>query len=108
VEGLRGVGRAEGAVRARGFRELRVRHFGEAARVEIAPVEMGRLDEPSCREAVVAAVRAAGYATAEIDPEGYRRRRLNLRVVAPAGRALPASNGKHGLHPDALLGRFAL
>jgi len=85
VEALRRVERAEEAVRALGFRELRVRHFGEAARVEIAPAEMGRLDEPSCRQAVVAAVRAAGYATVEVDPEGYRRGRLNLRVVAPAG-----------------------
>jgi uncharacterized protein len=85
VEALRRVERAEEAVRALGFRELRVRHFGEAARVEIAPAEMGRLDDPSCREAVVAAVRAAGYPTVELDPEGYRRGRLNLRVVAAAG-----------------------
>jgi pyridinium-3,5-biscarboxylic acid mononucleotide sulfurtransferase len=85
VEALRRVERAEEAVRALGFRELRVRHFGEAARVEIALAEMDRLDEPGCREAVVAAVRAAGYGTVEVDPEGYRRGRLNLRVVDPAG-----------------------
>jgi hypothetical protein len=38
------------------------------------------------REAVLAALRAAGYAEGVIDPEGYRRGRLNeaLRVVSVA------------------------
>jgi len=82
LEALRRVERAEAAVRALGFRELRVRHLGEAARVEIAREEMGRLDE-ALRGSVVAAVRAAGYVQATIDPDGYRRGRMNdaLRVV---------------------------
>jgi uncharacterized protein len=84
LEALRRVERAEAGVRALGFRELRVRHLGERARVEIAPQEMARLAEPGTREAVLAALRAAGYAEGVIDPEGYRRGRLNeaLRVVS--------------------------
>lgn len=83
LEALRRVERAEGAVRALGFRELRVRHLGSGARVEIAREEMGRLDDPGLRAALERAVRAAGYETVSIDPEGYRRGRLNdaLRVV---------------------------
>lgn len=83
LEALRRVEAAEAAVRGLGFRELRVRHLGDAARVEIAREEMGRLDD-ALRAAVLAAVRGAGYAEATIDPEGYRRGRLNdaLRVVA--------------------------
>jgi uncharacterized protein len=83
AEALRRVERAEAGVRALGFRELRVRHLGEAARVEIAPAEMGRLGDATVRGAVLAAVRAAGYAQVSIDPQGYRRGRLNeaLRVV---------------------------
>ena len=83
LEALRRVERAEAAVRALGFRELRVRHLGEAARVEIAPEEMGRLADLSLRAAVEQAVRSAGYAQATVDPEGYRRGRMNeaLRVV---------------------------
>jgi uncharacterized protein len=83
LEALRRVERAEAAVRALGFRELRVRHLGETARVEIAREEMGRLDDPALRVAVQLAIRAAGYREAVIDPEGYRRGRLNdvLRVV---------------------------
>jgi uncharacterized protein len=83
LEALRRVERAEAGVRALGFRELRVRHLGERARVEIAREEMERLADAGLRAAVEAAVRAAGYAEAVIDPEGYRRGRLNeaLRVI---------------------------
>ena len=83
LEALRRVERAEAAVRALGFRELRVRHLGDAARVEIAREEMDRLSREDLGERVLAAVRGAGYARASIDPEGYRRGRLNdaLRVV---------------------------
>jgi uncharacterized protein len=82
LEALRRVERAEAAVRALGFRELRVRHLGDAARVEIAREELDRLDD-ALRRTVEAAVRSAGYAEVEVDPEGYRRGRLNdaLRVV---------------------------
>jgi len=84
---LRQVERAEEAVRALGFRELRVRHLGETARVEIAPGEMDRLDAPR-RAAVEQAVLAAGYRACLIDPNGYRRGRLNeplpLTVIGPA------------------------
>lgn len=77
------VEKAEAALRALGFRELRVRHLGPAARVEIAPAEMARLDAP-LRAEIVAAVTAAGYARATIDPEGYRRGRLNGGLLDPA------------------------
>ncbi len=40
---LRKVEAAEAAVRSLGFRELRVRHLGQGARVEIAPAELIRL-----------------------------------------------------------------
>jgi uncharacterized protein len=78
------VERAEEAVRALGFRELRVRHLGDVARVEIAPEEMDRLDA-GMRAAVQDGVCRAGYREARIDPRGYRRGRLNeeLRVLAP-------------------------
>ena len=87
AEALRRVERAEAGLRALGFRELRVRHLGENASVEIAPLELERLAEAETREAVLAAVREAGYADATVDPQGYRRGRLNeaLRVVAVVG-----------------------
>ena len=70
LEALRRVERAEAAVRALGFRELRVRHLGEAARVEIAREELGRLADAGLRAAVEQAVRAAGYARGDGRPGG--------------------------------------
>jgi uncharacterized protein len=83
VEALRQVERAEEAVRRLGFRELRVRHLGAAARVEIASEELKQLASEPLRAAVVQAVRDAGYAEVLIDAQGYRRGRLNdvLRVL---------------------------
>lgn len=83
---LRQVERAEEAVRALGFRELRVRHLGDTARLEIAPAEMGRLDAAT-RGEVERVVCAAGYRTCVVDPSGYRRGSLNtvpLLVIGPA------------------------
>jgi pyridinium-3,5-biscarboxylic acid mononucleotide sulfurtransferase len=82
-EALRRVESAEEALRALGFRELRVRDLGETARIEIAPKEMPRLADAALAEAAVAAVLKAGYRHAALDREGYRRGRLNeaLRVI---------------------------
>lgn len=84
---MRRVERAEAALRALGFRELRVRHLGDTARVEIGRDEMWRLESEDVRAAVVAAVTGAGYRAAHVDPEGYRRGRLNdaLRIVSVSG-----------------------
>jgi uncharacterized protein len=78
VEALGRVERAEDGLRRLGFREFRVRHLGAGqARVEIAPDELPRLDEAGTRRAVEGAVREAGYEQVDIDPQGYRRGRLN-------------------------------
>jgi uncharacterized protein len=82
---LRRVERAEAQLRALGFREFRVRHLGERARVEIAPEELGRLSDGTLRAAVEGGVREAGYREVVIDPEGYRRGRLN-EALASSGR----------------------
>jgi len=74
---LRQVEAAEEGVRALGFLEFRVRHMGVQARVEIAPVELGRLREAGIQEALERSVREAGYQQVFIDPEGYRRGRLH-------------------------------
>jgi pyridinium-3,5-biscarboxylic acid mononucleotide sulfurtransferase len=76
-EALGRVERAEEAVRGLGFREFRVRHLGDTGRLEVAPAERHLLEDPGLREAVARAVRDAGYREAVIDPEGYRRGRLN-------------------------------
>ena len=79
---LRQVERAEAAVAALGFRELRVRHLGLSARVEIALDELPALGADGMKRAVEDAVRAAGYERVLIDPRGYRRGSLN-QALAP-------------------------
>jgi pyridinium-3,5-biscarboxylic acid mononucleotide sulfurtransferase len=66
------VERAEATVRAEGFRLFRVRAKGDAARLELARDEMGRLDEKGRRERLVQLLLKAGYASVFIDPLGYR------------------------------------
>lgn len=87
VDSLRRVERAEDALRALGFREFRVRHLGDAARIEIAPAEMDAVRDPGGARAVREAVLSVGYASATLDAEGYRRGRLNdaLRVIEVGG-----------------------
>jgi uncharacterized protein len=56
---LGAVERAEDGLRALGFREFRVRHHGDCARVEIAASELADAEERAA--AIAAAVEAAGF-----------------------------------------------
>ena len=64
------IDRAEQALRALGYRDLRVRHLGAIGRVELGERDLA--DATTGTEAIVAAVLGAGYAEAEIDPEPLR------------------------------------
>ncbi|MEO7837223.1 MAG: TIGR00268 family protein, partial [Acidimicrobiales bacterium] len=76
---LESVARAESALRFLGFRQLRVRHYGELARIEIDGSELARAFE--ARQDVVAAVRAAGYRYVTLDLEGFRSGNLNAALA---------------------------
>jgi uncharacterized protein len=72
---LRQIDRAEAALKELGFAQVRVRHHGEVARIEVDASELGRLVEQ--REAVVEGVRRAGYTFVALDLEGYSTGSLN-------------------------------
>ncbi len=72
---LAAVEQAEAALRALGFGQLRVRHHGDAARLEVEPAALA--DVVKRRREVVAAVRAAGFAFVALDLEGFRSGSLN-------------------------------
>jgi uncharacterized protein len=80
-EKLARVGQAEQALHALGFRQLRVRHFANRARVEIAPDELARVHAENLEERIEADLLALGFPKVEIDPRGYRSGRLNEGVV---------------------------
>ena len=75
---LQAVGRAESGLRALGLRQVRVRHYGELARIEVDGDELGRV--LAHRAEVVEAVRGAGYRYVTLDLEGFRSGNLNAAV----------------------------
>lgn len=78
-ERLRQVEAAESALRALGVAgDMRVRHHGDLARVEMAAETLDEwLDPPEARR-VIDAVRAAGFARVAIDLRGFRSGSLNV------------------------------
>ncbi len=76
---LTNVARAEEALKEKGFRQVRVRHYGELARIEFPD---GDLEEAVLqRKAIVDAVKEAGYRYVTLDLEGFRSGNLNEGVV---------------------------
>ena len=69
------VERAETALRALEFVDLRVRHYGELARLEVPVDALDRV--LALRTEVIDAVRAAGYRYVTLDLEGLRSGNLN-------------------------------
>lgn len=75
VDILSRVDRAESALHSLGFRQVRVRHYGETARIEVEESLLARaIDE---RVAVIDAVKAVGYRYVTLDLEGFRSGNLN-------------------------------
>lgn len=67
--------RAEAALHRLGFRELRVRHYGDTARLEVPLADIPAV--VAQRADVVRAVRAQGYRYVTLDLEGFRSGNLN-------------------------------
>ena len=76
-EKLAQVERGEAALRELGFRQFRVRHHGEVARIEIAPEEMPRAMNAEMAREMARRLRAAGFLYVALDLEGYRQGALN-------------------------------
>lgn len=82
------IGRAEAFLHENDFRQVRVRHHGSIARIEVAPDEMQRLVEPDLREALVAHIKSLGYLFVTLDLTGYRTGSLNIRQAKPVNVSL--------------------
>ena len=83
-EKLTAIETAEQALRALGFRVLRVRHHGELARIEFGREEMARAIEPAMATRIDSALRACGFKFVTIDVKGYRQGSLNEGIVLKA------------------------
>ncbi|AEV84284.1 ATP-binding protein [Actinoplanes sp. SE50] len=75
------VERAEAALRDLGFADLRVRHHDDVARIELLPEDLPRAVSSPIREAVHAAVLAAGFRFAAFDAAGIQSGAFTLPLV---------------------------
>ena len=81
AEKLRQIDRAEDALRALGFRQVRVRHHGDVARIELAPDELSRAFDPERRARMSRDLRDLGFRYVSLDLDGYRTGALNEGLV---------------------------
>jgi uncharacterized protein len=80
-EKLRQVERVEAALRRMGFAELRVRHHGDIARIELAPDDLVRAVTDPLRTAIRDAAVAAGFRFAAVDLAGVQSGAFTLPLV---------------------------
>lgn len=76
-EGLKMVDEAENFLFELGFKQVRVRHYGKLARIEILKEEMGHLLNDPLREKVVSQFKRIGYHYVTVDLQGYRSGSMN-------------------------------
>ena len=81
-EALAQVEQGEEFLRLLGFRELRVRHHGTLARVEIARVELERALSLEMLDKITAGLKAAGFEFVTLDCAGFRSGSLNALLPA--------------------------
>jgi uncharacterized protein len=80
------IERAEQALRDLGFGDLRVRHHGEVARIELTPEDLVRAVSPDLRDRVRAAVLAAGFRFATLDLAGIQSGAFTLPLLQVSAR----------------------
>ena len=80
-EKLAQVARAEEFMRSRGYRQVRVRHHGEIARLEVGAGELERAFAD--REEISAELTDAGFLYVTLDLAGYKSGSLNAALSRP-------------------------
>ncbi len=88
AEKLAQVARAEEFMRRQGYKQVRVRHHGEIARLEVGPDELERAFRD--REKISTELRAAGFLYVTLDLAGYQPGSLNAALKQqPSKKILP-------------------
>jgi uncharacterized protein len=81
-ENLSQIERAEAALHALGFPQVRVRHHGDLARVEIAVEDLPHALALPILEKITAAIKPLGFLYVTLDTEGYRSGSMNDALLA--------------------------
>lgn len=77
IEAMKMVASAERGLRSLGFRVVRVRHYGDTAKIELPLEDIPRFESTEIRSKAECAVRGAGYSQIELDQRGFKSGRLN-------------------------------
>lgn len=85
-EAIQQLDEAEDLLRALGFRQLRVRHHGEIARIEVEPQDIERVASSGVRDKIVEGFRRLGFRFVTLDLAGYRTGNMNTGIVEFAAR----------------------
>ena len=85
LSGLKQVEKAEEFLRGLGLKELRVRHHGEIARIEVREKDIQFLLEPDNRIKITEALKALGFSFVALDLDGYISGSMN-RVLGEGRR----------------------
>jgi uncharacterized protein len=75
VEALQRIGAAEAFLRSLGLRQLRVRHHGDVARIEVEPDSLTAV--VAQREQIVEQMKTLGYQYVTLDLAGFRSGSMN-------------------------------
>lgn len=98
-EKLTQIDRAESALKALGLRQLRVRHHGDVARIEVDEAGLTLLAQPAARAEAVRAVKAAGFRFVALDLEAFRSGRSSAAEVGDAPPREPRPGPLHSILP---------
>ena len=98
AEKLGQVDAAEDLIRSMSIsRQVRVRHYGDTARIEVAEEDIPRLLEIKTRRHIVAFFKDQGFKFVTLDLEGYRMGSLNILCKSAGGKRkekkIPGNNG---------------
>ena len=74
---LKAVDQVENVLWKLGFKQLRVRHHGEIARIEVPPDELAHLCDSVIRAQVLKVAKASGFKYVTVDLQGYRTGSMN-------------------------------
>jgi uncharacterized protein len=80
-ESLRQIDQAEEYLRNKGLSQLRVRHHGQMARIEIDPSDFSLVMAKQTREEIVEALKKIGYLYITLDLAGYRTGSMNEPIL---------------------------
>jgi len=86
MKSLKRVSQTEDFLRALGFSQIRVRHHGQIARIEIEPKEFPEIMEKGVREKIVKTLKKLGYTYITVDLAGYRTGSMNEPLSSAVNR----------------------